>query len=112
MTTKTTGEFFEEADRKGVLLFSEKGDAYRFCFANENGGTVVLPPFAGLSLFKSARDEKALPVTEDYYPMYERAKGSSGISGVKTSNSRNIIDLVNKINLITHVTQERHYPPY
>jgi hypothetical protein len=97
---ETTGEFFEGADQKGVLLFSEKGDAYRFCFANENGGTVVLSPFAGLSLFKSARDEKALPVTEGYYPMYERAKGSSGTSRVKTSSSRNIVDLINKINLI------------
>jgi superfamily II DNA/RNA helicase len=100
MATETAGEFFEETDRKGVLLFSKKGDAYRFCFANENGGTAVLSPFAGLSLFKSSRDEKALPVKEGYYPMYERAKGSSGTSGVKTSNSRNIIDLVNKINLI------------
>jgi superfamily II DNA/RNA helicase len=83
MATETAGEFFEGADQKGVLLFSEKGDAYRFCFANENGGTMVLSPFAGLSLFKSAKDEKAIPVTEGYYPMYERAKGSSGISGVK-----------------------------
>jgi hypothetical protein len=100
MATETTGEFFERAGQKGVLLFSEKGDAYRFCFANENGGTVVLSPFTGLSLFKSARGEKALPVTEGYYPMYERAKGSSGTSSAKTSNSRNIIDLINKIHLI------------
>jgi superfamily II DNA or RNA helicase len=97
---ETVGGFFEESDQKGVLLFSEKGDAYRFCFANENGGTMVLSPFAGLSFFKSAKDEKALPVTEGYYPLYERAKDSSGKSSVKTSNSRNIIDLVNKINLI------------
>jgi superfamily II DNA or RNA helicase len=90
-----------ESTPKGVLLFSRKGDAYRFCFANENGGTEVLAPFAGLSLFKTDKDEKALPVTEGFYPLYEQAKGSSGKSTIKTSNSKNIIALVNKINCLT-----------
>jgi hypothetical protein len=98
---ETTGELFEDASRKGVLLFSRKGDAYRFCFVGENGGTRALAPFEGLSLFKAVKDEKALPVTEKFYPLYERAKGSSGKSGVKTSNSKNIIALVNKINFLT-----------
>jgi superfamily II DNA/RNA helicase len=95
-TNETINNLFEKADQKGVLLFSKKGDAYRFCFADENWGTKLLAPFEGLSLFRSAKDEKALPVTEKYYPMYGRAKGSSGKSSVKTSNSKNIIDLINK----------------
>jgi superfamily II DNA/RNA helicase len=93
-------ELFENAENKGVLLFSRKGDAYRFCFADENGGTELLSPLAGLSLFRTVKNEKTLPVTEGFYPMYERAKGSSGKSTIKTSNSKNTIALVNKINLI------------
>jgi superfamily II DNA or RNA helicase len=95
-----TDALFENAEDKGVLLFSMKGDAYRFCFADESGRTEMLSPLAGLSLFRTAKDEKALPVTEGFYPMYERAKGSSGKSTIKTSNSKNIINLVNKINLL------------
>jgi superfamily II DNA or RNA helicase len=100
MTKETSGELFENTEQKGVLLFSEKGDAYRFCFADENGRTVLLSPLAGLSLFRAAKDENALPVTEGFYPLYERAKGMSGRSDEKTSNSRNVVDVVNKINLI------------
>jgi superfamily II DNA/RNA helicase len=107
-TVKNTDEFFEDAKQKGVLLFSRKGDAYRFCFADENGGTTMLTPFAGLSFFRSVKEEEALPVTEGYYPMYERAKGSSGKSTVKTSNSKNTSALVDKINLLkkTVVSQD------
>jgi hypothetical protein len=94
------GGLFRNAENKGILLFSRKGDAYRFCFADKNGRTETLSPLAGFSLFRTASDEKALPVTEGFYPMYERAKDSSGKSTIKTSNSKNIIDLVNKINLI------------
>jgi hypothetical protein len=95
-----TDELFDDASQKGVLLFSRKGDAFRFCFANENGGTEVLAPFAGLSLFKTDKDEKALPVTEGFYRQYDCAKGSSGKSTIKTSNSKNIIDLVKNINFL------------
>jgi superfamily II DNA or RNA helicase len=100
MPKKATDELFESAGQKGVLLFSEKGDAYRFSFADENGGTATLSPFEGLSLFRAARNEEALPVDEGFYPLYERAKGSSGKSVIKTSNSKNIIDVIRKINLI------------
>jgi superfamily II DNA or RNA helicase len=95
-----TDGLFENAENKGVLLFSRKGDAYRFCFADENGGAELLSPLTGLSLFRTAKGEKAQPVTEGFYPMYERAKGSSGKSTIKTSNAKNTIALVNKINLI------------
>jgi hypothetical protein len=98
---ETTGELFEDASQKGVLLFSRKGDAYRFCFADENGKTEVLAPFAGLSRFRTDKNEKAMPVTEEFYPLYDCAKGASGKSCIKTSNSKNIIALVNKINFLT-----------
>jgi superfamily II DNA or RNA helicase len=93
-------EFFAGSNQKGVLLFSEKGGAYRFCFANENGGVIPLSPFDGLSLFKTTKDEEALPLTEAYYHLYERAKGASGEASVKTTNSKNIRDLIDKINFI------------
>jgi superfamily II DNA or RNA helicase len=97
----TSGDIFENAEQKGVLLFSRKGDAYRFCFADENGGAKIISHLAGLSLFRTDKNEKALQVTEGFYPMYEQAKGKSGYSTEKTSNSKNIIDLVNKINFLT-----------
>jgi superfamily II DNA or RNA helicase len=99
-TKETKGDLFKNVDQKGVLLFSEKGGAYRFCFADENGETVILSPSAGLSFFRSSKDEKAQPTTEGFYPLYERAKGLSGHSAEKANSSKNIIDLINKINLI------------
>jgi superfamily II DNA/RNA helicase len=92
--TALPGELFEGADKKGVLLFSEKGDSYRFSFADENGGSSVLSAFEGISLFKTTRDEKALPVNDSFYPLYERAKGSSGVSAEKSSHSKNVTALI------------------
>jgi len=82
---------------KGVLVFSKKGDALRFTFTNENGKSDVLSPFAGISSFKALPNEKAVPVTESFYPMYEKAKIQSGISDEKSSRSKNIQDLNSKI---------------
>jgi hypothetical protein len=103
MAKKPDDELFENAGGSGVLLFSEKGDAYRFCFADENGGA-VLSSFEGLSLFRASAKEKTSPVTEDFYPLYKSAKGMSGRSTEKTSNSKNIVEVVNKINFIIKKT--------
>jgi hypothetical protein len=90
-------ELFPEADKKGVLVFSKKGDALRFCFSNENGNSVIITPYAGISLFKASRDEIAIPVNKTFYPLYEKAKTQSKITTEQTSRSKNIMELNSKI---------------
>ena len=95
-----TAELFPDVEQKGVLLFSRKGDALRFSFTDENGGSDVLSPFAGISLFKAASNEQPLPITESFYPLYEKTKAQSGISAEKTSHSKNILELNSKIQFL------------
>jgi len=107
-----TMELFPDADNRGVLLFSKKGDALRFSFTNETGKSDVLSPFKGVSLFKASSDEKGLRVTENFYPLYEKSKTQSGINMEKTSLSKNILELNSKILLIKkQLTREpeKHY---
>ncbi|GHV05610.1 ATP-dependent helicase [Spirochaetia bacterium] len=104
ITGKTNDQtLFEGAEDRGVLLFSEKGDSYRFCFANENGRGTILPPYAGLALFKAGTEEKSLQVTDGFYPMYQTAKSQSGISTEKTTRSKNIMTLDQNILYILKV---------
>jgi superfamily II DNA or RNA helicase len=95
-----TDDLFPDAEKKGVLVFSKKGDALRFSFTDENGFSRVNSPFVGISLFKAMRDEKAIPVNEKYYPLYEKAKAQSGISTEKSNRSKNTLELNNKINFL------------
>jgi superfamily II DNA or RNA helicase len=93
-------ELFTGSDEKGVLLFSKKGDTYRFTVTDANGANCVLSASEGLSLFKASPDEKALPVMEDFYYLYERAKGFSGVVSEKTGYSKNLTKLINKIRFL------------
>jgi hypothetical protein len=93
-------DLFPDAEKRGVLVFSKKGDALRFCFTDEFGRSNVNSPFAGISLFKALKKEEAVPVSEKYYPLYERAKARSGISTEKSSRSKNTLELNNKINFL------------
>lgn len=82
---------------KGVLLFSKKGDAYRFCFSGKDGKSELISPQQALELFKSTRDEKGFPISADFYPLYENAKQKSGVVKVSKSNSKTArvaIDLI------------------
>ncbi len=72
-------ELFEDIKEKGVLLFSKKGDAFRFCFAAQDGSTTMVSPQQALTLFKSKKDEKGDKVSDAFYPMYEKAKSESGV---------------------------------
>lgn len=72
-------ELFEDIKEKGVLLFSKKGDAFRFCFTAQDGSTTMVSPQQALTLFKSKRDEKGDKVSDAFYPMYEKAKSESGV---------------------------------
>jgi superfamily II DNA or RNA helicase len=93
-------ELFSNAEQKGVLLFSRKGDALRFSFTDENGKSDVLYPFAGISFFKTTPNEKPIPVNEYFYPLYEKSKEQSGINAEKSGHSKNLQEINNKINYL------------
>jgi len=95
--SESPAELFNGADKRGVLLFSRKGDALRFCFTDENGASRVLKSPNGISLFKASPDEKPLPVTEHFYSLYEKTKAHSDTGTEKTSHSKNVAELNNKI---------------
>jgi superfamily II DNA or RNA helicase len=93
----TAEDLFAGADKKGVMLFSKKSDALRFTFTDENGGSRVLSPLEGISLFKALPNEKSLQTTENFYNLYKQAKAQSGISSERTIRSKNTAELNNKI---------------
>ncbi|MDR1896453.1 MAG: SWF/SNF helicase family protein, partial [Prevotellaceae bacterium] len=98
---------FEGYGDRGVLLFSEKGNLYRFCFVDETGKGTILPPYVGLSLFKADKEEKPYPVTEGFYPLYQTAKSKSGIYPENTSRSKNIAALDKNIHYILKILSEK-----
>jgi hypothetical protein len=98
--TAASVELFPKADKKGVLVFSKKEDAYRFSFCGENGGSCIVPDHDGIALFKAAPEEKALELTDGFYPVYERAKITGAANTEKTALSKNIIALNDKINYL------------
>lgn len=81
-----TQELFDDIQEKGVLLFSKKGDAYRFCFTAQDGSTMMVNPQQALTLFKAKKDDVGELVSDAFYAMYEKAKAESGV--VKTSSQR------------------------
>jgi superfamily II DNA or RNA helicase len=93
-------ELFPNADKKGVLVFSKKGDAYRFSFCGETGGSCLVSAQDGIALFKAAPEEKAVGLTDGFYPVYERAKSVSAASAEKTALSKNLTALNDKINYL------------
>ena len=90
------GELFPSGG-KGVVVFSRKGDAFRFGFAGEQGGRKTLSALEGVKLFAAAPEEKARELTENFYPVYERAKGASGANMEKAPLSKSITGLTDKI---------------
>jgi superfamily II DNA or RNA helicase len=98
--TAASVELFPNGDKKGVLVFSKKEDAYRFSFCGENGGSCIVPAHDGIALFKAAPEEKALELTDGFYPVYERAKTTGAANTEKTALSKNIIALNDKINYL------------
>lgn len=79
-------ELFDGIQEKGVLLFSRKGDAYRFCFTAQDGSTIKINPQQALSLFRATKNDKGQAVSDGFYKMYEKAKAESGI--VRTSKQK------------------------
>ena len=86
-------ELFEE--KCGVLLFSKKGDSYRFNFATELGKSFVLSAQEAIKLFKCEKEEQSFSVSEKFYAMYQRAKEESGVIKVSKAKSK-ILQEANK----------------
>jgi superfamily II DNA or RNA helicase len=93
-------ELFPNDGKKGVLVFSEKSGAYRFSFCGEKGGSRIVSARDGIELFKAEPEEKALELTDGFYPLYERAKTASAANTEKTALSKNITALNDKINYL------------
>ena len=86
---RQTNELFDGIKEKGVLLFSRKGDAYRFCFTALDGSTVMVNPQAALSIFKAKKEERGERVSDAFYALYERAKSESGVVKTTKQKSKN-----------------------
>ncbi len=78
---------------KGVLLFSKKGDSYRFCFAKGTNEVVMLSPQQALTLFESNKQEFGKKVSEHFYSLYQNAKKYSGVT-----RSNNLLNKKNSDN--------------
>ncbi|MCR5763564.1 MAG: hypothetical protein K6G00_09310 [Treponema sp.] len=86
--TLFTDSLFADLDSNGVVLFSKKGDSYRFAFTDKSGKTAILQPQNALSIFKASKDEKSLEVSDSFYALYEKAKNDSGIVRKSHTNSK------------------------
>lgn len=93
-------QLFEDLENEGVLLFSQKGDSYRFIFTSKSGSSINLNPEQAFALFKSTKEERGYSVSDDFYPLYERAKESSGIVKANRKHSKIIRDARKRLQLI------------
>ena len=95
-----TQELFEDIQEKGVLLFSKKGDAYRFCFTAQDGSSMMVNPQQALTLFKAKKDEQGEAVSDAFYAMYEKAKAESGVVKTSAQRSRTSQDAIGVLNFM------------
>ena len=98
-------ELFEGIQEKGVLLFSRKGDAYRFCFTAQDGNTCMMNSQQALTLFKAEKEEKGEKVSDAFYKMYEKAKSESGIVKVSKQKSKNVQEALSALNFLKNTAQ-------
>lgn len=105
-------ELFEDIQEKGVLLFSKKGDAYRFCFTAQDGSTMMVNPQQALTLFRATKDDKGEPVSDAFYSMYEKAKAESGIvksSAQRSKTSQEAIAVLNFLKKWIKTEEDKEY---
>ena len=81
-------EYFRPIHDNGVLLFTRKGDSFRFSSDDEE--TDVLPPQQALAIFKSSSEEVGFPVTDEFYLKYQKAKDASGLVKNTAMRSKNL----------------------
>lgn len=105
-------ELFTDIQQKGVLLFSKKGDSYRFGFTSLDGKSVMLNPENALALFEAKQDEKGEKVSDSFYPIYEKAKQSSGHVNQTKQNSKNIQDALSTVTILKNKVQDKNDKEY
>lgn len=105
-------ELFTNIQKKGVLLFSKKGDSYRFGFTSLDGKSFQLNPDVALSMFKALKNEKGEKVSDEFYPLYERAKQMSGNVEETKQNSKNIQDAVRILNFFKNNSKSKDEKEY
>lgn len=93
-------ELFDDIQEKGVLLFSKKGDAYRFCFTSLDGSTMMISPQQALTLFKAVKDDKGEAVSDGFYSLYEKAKTESGNVRASKIKSKSVQEALSVITVM------------
>ncbi len=107
-----TQELFDDIQEKGVLLFSKKGDAYRFCFAALDGSTMMVNPQQALTLFKAKKDDKGEPVSDGFYFMYEKAKKESGHVKASKQKSKTAQEAIGVLTVLKNKAQSESDKEY
>lgn len=105
-------ELFTGIQQKGVLLFSKKGDSYRFSFTSLDGKSVMLNPENALALFEAKPDEKGEKVSDSFYPVYEKAKQSSGHVKQTRQNSKNIQEALSAVTMLKNKAEDKNDKEY
>jgi ERCC4-related helicase len=88
--TNSMNELFKNLNNKGTLVFSKKGDSYKFSFADEIGIAMFPGDEAGLKMFEAEDYEKPLKLTDSFYSTYEMAKNFSDITRYKQERTDNV----------------------
>ena len=105
-------ELFDDIKEKGVLLFSKKGDAYRFCFTAQDESSVMVNPQAALTLFKASQKDEGFAVSDAFYSMYEKAKQMSGVvkkTKQKSKTAQEAIGILTILKNKAKTEQEKEY---
>ena len=105
-------ELFEGIKEKGVLLFSKKGDSYRFVFTSQDGKAVMINPQGALTFFKATEESKGQKVSYSFYALYERAKEMSGVvktSRSKTKNAQEALAVIQVLKTKCQTENEKEY---
>ena len=98
-----SGETLEGTEllESGVLLFTRKGDSFRFSSDNEDAS--VLPPQQALAIFKTTQDEEGFETSDLFWERYEAAKQASGLVKHSAAKSKNL----QKANGVLKILKER-----
>lgn len=109
---KLKDELFKDIQEKGVLLFSKKGDAYRFCFTALDGSSSMVNAQEALTIFRATKDEQPLEVTDAFYVMYEKAKSCSGVVKATRAKSKNVQEALQILTMLKNKSQNENDKEY
>ena len=95
-----------------MLLFSKKGDAYRFCFTAQDGSTIMVSPEQALALFKANKTEEGFKVSDQFYPLYERAKNENGVVRSSKQKSKTVLEALQNIAMLLKLEKNNDNKEY